>query len=113
RLPDSDMAKPVATGGYATGLCYGLAAGVHSAAATLGRKAGSAARAFFSIGFGHHLSSHSENRGLSFGITFSAKSFVLDLVSSLDILPYCKSSIRWPTFMLTATSRNCSTTSSG
>ena len=43
----------------------------------------------------------------------SANRRELYLVSSLLMLPNCSSSIRLPTFRFTATSRNCSTTSSG
>ena len=72
-----------------------------------------AARSVWRIGSGHHLSSHSENSGRSFGRTCSANSFVLYLASSLPMLPNCSSSIRWPTLSVVATCVSCSTTSSG
>src|SRR6188768_218698 len=56
---------------------------VYSAATVWGRKAGTAARCPFAIGLGHHLSSQSENRSLTCGITFSANIRVLYLVVSL------------------------------
>ena len=82
-------------------------------AARPGTNAGTSARCAASIGCGHQRSSHSSNSGFSFGITASANSLVLYLVSSLLMLPYCSSNIRCPTFSVVATSVSCSTTSSG
>src|SRR5262245_35318840 len=51
----------------------------YSAAASCGRKAGTAARWPVASGLGHHLSSQSPNRSLTLGITFSANRRVLYL----------------------------------
>ena len=77
------------------------------------RSRAAAARSAGSIGCGHQRSSQSAKQVFSFGITCSANSFVLYWVSSLLMLPNCISSIRWPTFRSSASSRSCSATSSG
>ena len=108
RLPD-----------HAVNAAAGAAAGaardhrLSYSAARRGEKAGTSALSSAPICCGHQRSSHSGNMPRSCGITFSAKSRVLYLVSSLPMLPNCSSSIRWPTFSVVATSRSCSATSSG
>src|ERR1700722_2335687 len=87
--------------------------GDYSAAASCGRKAGTDARWPLASGLGHSLSSPSADRSFTLGMTCSANRRVLYLVVSLLMLPYCSSSMRWPTLRLVATWRICSTTSSG
>src|SRR5215472_13791917 len=85
----------------------------YSTAMAAGWNGVSVARASRCIGCGHQRSSHSEKVSVSCGMTFSAKSLVLYFARSLPMLPNCKSSIRWPTLRLVATSLSCAATSSG
>src|SRR5215470_11645225 len=75
----------------------------HCAVAS-GRNAGNWARSRAASGLGHQELGQSANNDLSFGITRSANRRVLYLVSSLDRLPNCISSISWPTLRVVASS---------
>src|SRR5262245_7280080 len=75
--------------------------------------AGAAARWRRSIGCGHQRFSHSRCSDLSRGITLSANRRVLYLASFVAMFPNCIISMSWPTLRVVASSRSCSTTSSG